>query len=134
MIVPVLKEFLAQNPDTEIVFVSRKNFADLFDGVERLTFRGVNLDDYKGFFGLRKLALELKKEFQPDFVADLHNVLRTKILCFFFKKTATLDKGRTEKKLLTRKENKIKKPLKSTTERYADVFRKLGFTLKLCHQ
>ena len=134
MIVPVLKEFLAQNPDTEIVFVSRKNFADLFDGVERLTFRGVNLDDYKGFFGLRKLALELKKEFQPDFVADLHNVLRTKILSFFFKKAATLDKGRTEKKLLTRKENKIKKPLKPTTERYADVFRKLGFTLKLSHQ
>ena len=134
MIVPVLKEFLAQNPDTEIVFVSRKNFADLFDGLERLTFRGVNLDDYKGFFGLRKLALELKKEFQPDFVADLHNVLRTKILSFFFKKTATLDKGRTEKKLLTRKENKIKKPLKPTTERYADVFRKLGFTLKLSHQ
>ena len=134
MIVPVLKEFLAQNPDTEIVFVSRKNFADLFDGVERLTFRGVNLDDYKGFFGLRKLALELKKEFQPDFVADLHNVLRSKILTFFFKKTATLDKGRTEKKQLTRKENKIKKPLKPTTERYADVFRKLGYTLKLSHQ
>ena len=134
MIVPVLKEFLSQNPDTEIVFVSRKNFADLFDGVERLTFRGVNLDDYKGFFGLRKLALELKKEFQPDFVADLHNVLRSKILTFFFKKTATLDKGRTEKKLLTRKENKVKKPLKPTTERYADVFRKLGFTLKLSHQ
>ena len=134
MIVPVLKEFLAQNPDTKIVFVSRKNFADLFDGVERLTFRGVNLDDYKGFFGLRKLALELKKEFQPDFVADLHNVLRSKILTFFFKKTATLDKGRTEKKQLTRKENKIKKPLKPTTERYADVFRRLGFTLKLSHQ
>ena len=54
----------------------------------------LNLDDYKGFFGLRKLALELKKEFQPDFVADLHNVLRTKILSFFFKKAATLDKGR----------------------------------------
>ena len=64
----------------------------------------------------------------------MHNVLRTKILSFFFKKTATLDKGRTEKKLLTRKENKIKKPLKPTTERYADVFRKLGFTLKLSHQ
>ena len=134
MIVPVLKEFLAQNPDTEIVFVSRKNFADLFDGIERLTFRGINPDDYKRFLGLRKLALELKKEFQPDFVADLHNVLRTKILSFFFKKTATLDKGRTEKKQLTRKENKIKKPLKPTTERYADVFRKLGFPLKLSHQ
>ena len=61
-------------------------------------------------------------------------MLRTKILSFFFKKTATLDKGRTEKKQLTRKENKIKKPLKPTTERYADVFRRLGFTLKLSHQ
>ena len=67
MIVPVLKEFLAQNPDTEIVFVSRKNFADLFDGVERLTFRGVNLDDYKGVFGLRKLTKELNKEYNPKY-------------------------------------------------------------------
>ena len=138
MIVPVLKEFLAQNPDTEIVFVSRKNFADLFDGVERLTFRGVNLDDYKGVFGLRKLTKELNKEYNPKYVADLHDVLRSKILTILFKlrrkKTATLDKGRTEKKQLTRKENKIKKPLKPTTERYADVFRKLGFTLKLSHQ
>ena len=99
---------MAQNPDTEIVFVSRKNFADLFDGVERLTFRGVNLDDYKGFFGLRKLALELKKEFQPDFVADLHNVLRTKILSFFFKKRQRLTKEERKKKKLTRKENKVK--------------------------
>ncbi len=138
MIVPVLKEFLAQNPDTEIVFVSRKNFADLFDGVERLTFRGVNLDDYKGVFGLRKLTKELNKEYNPKYVADLHDVLRSKILTILFKlrrkKTATLDKGRTEKKQLTRKENKIKKPLKPTTERYADVFRKLGFSLKLSHQ
>ena len=108
MIVPVLKEFLAQNPDTEIVFVSRKNFADLFDGVERLTFRGVNLDDYKGFFGLRKLALELKKEFQPDFIADLHNVLRTKILSFFFKKRQRLKKEETKKNYLRERKIKLK--------------------------
>lgn len=138
MIVPVLKEFLAQNPDVEIVFVSRKNFADLFLGVERLTFRGVNLDDYKGLFGLRKLVKELNKEFQPKYVADLHDVLRSKIMTILFKlrrkKTATLDKGRAEKKQLTQKENKLKKPLKPTTERYADVFRTLGFALKLSHQ
>ena len=138
MIVPVLKEFLAQNPDVEIVFVSRKNFADLFLGVERLTFRGVNLDDYKGLFGLRKLVKELNKEFQPKYVADLHDVLRSKIMTILFKlrrkKTATLDKGRAEKKQLTQKENKLKKTLKPTTERYADVFRTLGFSLKLSHQ
>ena len=103
MIVPVLKEFLAQNPDTEIVFVSRKNFADLFDGIERLTFRGVNLDDYKGFLGLRKLALKLKKEFNPHFVADLHNVLRTKILSFFFKKNINIRQRQSRKKITYKK-------------------------------
>lgn len=137
MIVPVLKEFLAQNPETEIIFVSRKNFADLFSGIERLTFRGINLDDYKGFLGLKNMVKELNKEFKPHFIADLHDVLRSKILTTFFKfqrkKTATIDKGRTEKKQLTQKENKIKTPLKPTTERYADVFRKLGFSLKLSH-
>lgn len=138
MIVPVLKEFLAQSPETEIIFVSRKNFADLFDGIDRLTFKGVNLDNYKGVFGLKKLSKELDKEFKPNLVADLHDVLRSKILTILFKllrkKTATLDKGRKEKKELTRKEKKIKIPLKPTTERYADVFRKLGFTINLSHQ
>lgn len=138
MIVPVLKEFLAQNPQVEIVFVSRKNFSDLFLNIERLTFCGVNLDDYKGVFSLRKLVKKLNKEHQPTFVADLHDVLRTKIMTILFKlrrkKTATIDKGRKGKNELTRKENKIKKLLKSTPERYADVFRKLGFSLKLSHQ
>lgn len=138
MIVPVLKEFLAQNPDAEITFVTRKNFADLFEGIPRVSFKGVNLDNYKGLFGLKKLADELKNEFNPDLVADLHSVHRSKILTFFFnlygKKTATIDKSRKEKKLLTQKDNKIKTPLKTTVERYADVFRKLGFSLTLSHQ
>jgi ADP-heptose:LPS heptosyltransferase len=138
MIIPVLKEFLDQNPDAEITFVSRKNFADLFEGIPRVSFKGVNLDSYKGLFGLKKLAEELKDEFNPDLVADLHSVHRSKILNIFFKlygkKTATIDKGRKEKKQLTQKDNKIKKALKSTPERYADVFRKLGFSLELSHQ
>jgi len=44
---------------------------------------------------------------------------------------AVVDKGRSEKKALTRTENKVFKQLKSTHERYADVFRKLGFPLDL---
>lgn len=138
MVVPVLKEFLEQNPQVEITFVSRKNFADLFDGIERLSFRGIDLDDYKGVFRLRKLATELDEEYHPHFVADLHDIIRSKILTVLFKlrrkKTATIDKGRKEKKELTQKENKIKIPLKSTPERYADVFRELGFKITLSHK
>lgn len=138
MIVPALKEFLIQNPKEEIVFVSREAYADLFSGIERLSFRGVNLDDYKGLLGLRKLAKTLNQEINPTYIADLHSVHRSRILNLFFrlygKKTATIDKGRKEKKQLTQKENKIKKQLKTTIERYADVFRKLGFSLELSHQ
>ena len=84
MLAPVLKEFLDENPDTEILMVSRKNFKDLFDGIPRLKFKGVDLKEYNGFFGLKKLSSEILSEFQPDMVADFHNVLRSNILNFFF--------------------------------------------------
>ncbi len=45
-----------------------------------------------------------------------------------------MTKEEPKKNYLREKENKVKKPLKPTTERYADVFRKLGFTLKLSDQ
>jgi ADP-heptose:LPS heptosyltransferase len=69
-------------------------------------------------------------------VADLHNNLRSRILSTFFSlagiRTVSLDKGRAEKKLLTRKTDKQLIPLALTVQRYTDVFKKLGypFTLK----
>ena len=46
-------------------------------------------------------------------------------------KTAKLDKGRKEKNALTRKKDKVVKPLTLTVKRYADVFGKLGFPFVL---
>ena len=138
MTVPVVTEFLEQNPDVQIVFVTRKNFSDLFEGVPNLIFKGVNIDDYKGVFGLRKLAKELITEFKPDYVADLHDVIRTKILNRIFRRkdypVAVINKGKDEKEHLTDIWNLEKTPLKKTTERYADVFRDLGFSVELSHQ
>lgn len=138
MTVPVVTEFLEQNPDVQIVFVTRKNFSDLFEGVPNLIFKGVNIDDYKGVFGLRKLAKELITEFNPYYIADLHDVIRTKILNRIFSRkkyrVAVISKGKDEKEHLTDIWNLEKKPLKKTTERYADVFRDLGFSVELSHQ
>lgn len=138
MLAPVLREFLSQNPEVEIIMVSRKNFADLFAHIPRLYFKGINLNDYKGFWGLKKLSQEIFLEFQPDAIADCHNVLRTNILNIFFKLKGLpiyrLDKGRSEKKELIKISNLNKYQLKKTTERYADVFRKMGFSLTLSHQ
>ncbi len=71
-------------------------------------------------------------------VADLHNNLRSNILGFLFKfsgvRVKQVDKGRSEKKLLTRFPDKILKPLKRTVQRYADVFTELGFPVILDNQ
>jgi ADP-heptose:LPS heptosyltransferase len=139
MTVPVVKALLDQNPDINITYVSRPLFADFFNNIPRLTYFKADLNnDYKGFGGLIKLFWHLKGQEKHDAVADLHNNLRTKLLRRLFRisgsKYAYIDKGREEKKLLTRFPGKILKPLKPTTERYADVFRELGFRVDLDHK
>ncbi len=138
MTVPVFREFLEQNPDVEIIMVSRKNFEALFSGVPNMTFKGIDLDDYKGLFGLRKLSNELIREFNPDCIANLHDVIRTKVLDRIYRrkglKVFKIDKGKEEKEHLTDVWNLEKVQLKKTVERYADVFRKMGFKVELSHQ
>ena len=138
MIVPVFKEFLEQNPNVEIIMVSRKNFEALFAGIPNIIFKGVNVDDYKGFFGLRRLADELIKEFNPDYIANLHDVIRTKILDRYYRRKGfnvfKIDKGKEEKEHLTDVWNLDKVQLKKTVERYADVFREMGFKVELSHK
>ncbi|QQY34637.1 glycosyltransferase family 9 protein [Chryseobacterium gleum] len=138
MTVPVFREFLEQNPDVEIIMVSRKNFEALFAGIPNVTFKGIDLDDYKGFFGLRKLSNELIREFNPDCIANLHDVIRTKVLDRIYRrkgfKVFKIDKGKEEKEHLTDVWNLEKVQLKKTVERYADVFRDMGFKVELSHQ
>ncbi len=138
MTAPVFREFLEQNPNVEIIMVSRKNFEGLFTDIPNVIFKGVNFDDYKGFFGLNRLANDLLNEFQPDLIANLHDVIRTKILDKIYRrkglKVYKIDKGKEEKERLTDVWNLNKVQLKTTVERYADVFRKMGFTIELSHQ
>ena len=135
MSVPVLRAFTSQNPNIKITFLSRAFLKPLFENIPNVSFYAADVDkSHKGIAGLFKLANELKT-LNIDAVADIHNVLRSKVLRFFFSfsrnKIAVIDKGRSEKEALTRRKNKIFKQLESTHERYADVFRDLGFTIDL---
>jgi len=139
MTVPVIKALLNQHPDVNITYVSRPEFAAFFDDIPRLNYFPANLNNqFKGFGGLMRLLKELLKLHKYDALADLHDNLRSKILRSLLKFSGIpfryIDKGRLEKKLLTQFPNKVLKPLKLTTERYADVFRKLGYTVTLDHQ
>lgn len=135
----VIKEFLQQNADMTVIMVSRHTFKPFFDDINGVKFHSLRSNDkHKGLAGLFSLYKELKK-YKPVAIADLHNNLRSNILSFYFKafngtRSIKIDKGRTGKKRLTRRDNKINKQLKFTTERYADVFRQLGFSLNLSHK
>ncbi|HEY0245373.1 MAG TPA: glycosyltransferase family 9 protein [Mucilaginibacter sp.] len=139
MTVPVIKALLSQNPNVSITFVSRPGFMEFFSGIDRLTYFAVDLSaNYKGFRGIIRLFAQLNKSGVYHAVADLHDNLRSKLLRNMFRLSgrsyAYIDKGRDEKKQLTRFPNKVLKPLKRTIERYADVFRKLGFSIDLNYQ
>ncbi|WP_394676584.1 glycosyltransferase family 9 protein [uncultured Sphingobacterium sp.] len=135
MVASVLKEFCIQYPDVEIIMVSRQFFAPFFDGIKNIRFHAIEPKTiHKGFFGLVRLKKELA-QYGADAIADLHFNLRSRVIDLLFSlsgvKVKQLDKGREEKKALTRENNKIKVPLKLTVERYADVFRALGFKFEL---
>jgi ADP-heptose:LPS heptosyltransferase len=134
--IPVVKRFLDCYPEKKIIFLSDQNMAGLFEGIDRLVFIGVDLKGkQKGLFGIYRIFQLLKRNYSFDAIADLHGVIRSYLLTLLLrtlkKPLAVIDKGRFEKFALTRKENKIYRPLKHTTERYTAVFRELGFSFEL---
>ena len=135
MTVPVLRALAAQHPEVKITVVSRVFYKPIFKNIQNVNFFSAHVHHrHKGLLGLFRLYKDLKSKGVTEF-ADLHNVLRSKIIRMLFSfsgiKTATVDKGRAEKAALTRAENKIFKPLSTMFERYATVFEQLGFSLDL---
>lgn len=135
MTVPVLRAFVKQYPEVKLTVISRPFFKPFFDGIPNLEFFAFDEKErHKGFKGLLRLFQDVK-QLKIDAFADLHNVLRSKIVSLLFalsgKKRATVDKGREGKKELTQAENKIFKQLPTMFERHAKVFEELGFPLNL---
>ena len=135
MTVPVLRAFVSQYPEVKITVISRPFFKPFFDVIPNLTFFAFDEKErHKGFLGLLRLFQDLK-ELEIDAFADLHNVLRSKVVRTLFalsgKKNATVDKGRAAKKALTQPENKVFKQLPTMFERHIKVFKELGFTVDL---
>lgn len=131
MTVPVLRAFNNQYPDVKLTVLTRAFFTPFFRDLKNFNVFPVDLEiKHKGIFGLFRLSSELK-DLGIDAVADLHNVLRTKVLKLFFfgLKVVQIDKGRDEKQALVCGKNVSQ--LKNTHQRYADVFTQLGFPLDL---
>jgi len=131
MLVPVVFSVAAKYPQDRFSVMTRKAFAPLFENLG-FNVNVIPLDvkgRHRGIFGFyRVMRRVLRSGFSH--VADEHDVLRSKgvryTMKLFGKKVVSIDKGRKEKSHMI--ENKIlTPPLKSTIQRYRDVFDKLGF-------
>lgn len=132
MVPHALRALRENYPDLKISVLTRPLFEPLFDG---LGVEIIPIDPkgrHKGFSGLRLLAREISA-LGVDCVADLHDVLRTKVLTTLLRlchniPSRTIRKGRFSKWMrMDGGCKEVTKPLKHTVIRYCDVLRSLGF-------
>lgn len=134
MTIPVLRVLTQTYPEVRLTIVSRAFFKPLFQDLPNMNFLEADVYGKHKGLGLIKLA-KRARALGIDAIADLHSVIRSKIITKYLGlqgvKSATIDKGRAEKKALMRSENKVFHPLKTTHQRYADVFTELGLPIDM---
>jgi len=132
MTIPVIYAAAAANPNDSFTVLTQTFLTPLFmNRPSNIDLLGVDTKTTeKSFFGFLRYALTLRKH-QFDCVLDLHNVIRSWIVCYIFlllgKKVFVVDKRRKERKQLTARPPKVIQPLRRVTERYANVFHQAGF-------
>lgn len=123
------------NPNLKISVLTNPFYTPFFNNIPNVSVLALDKKGkHKGILGLHKLANKIKS-LNVDAIADFHGVLRTNLLknllLFSGIPFVQIDKGRTEKKALTRAENKIFQPLKTSHQRYVDVLKQLGLETQL---
>ena len=131
---PVLAGMREQYPDVKMVLLTRQTFKSFFSSIKELQLFFPDLNDrHKGLLGIFRLYKDITLQGRVDYVIDIHDVLRSKILRFFFRLSgipiSVIDKGRVEKRAVIKGKNN--KWLKHSVERYCDAFSRAGFPVKL---
>lgn len=122
-------------PNLKITILTNSFYKPFFEDLPNTTILPLDKKGkHKGIFGLQKLANEIKA-LGIDAIADFHGVLRTHVLKILFQFSkipfVQIEKGRAEKKALTRSKNKVFCQLKSSHKRYIEVLHKLGLEVVL---
>lgn len=131
MTLPVVYSVARLNPEHTFTVLTQTFLMSIFmNRPKNVRVLGINTrSSEKKLIGLLKFSSALAR-YDFDYVLDLHDVIRTKIIRTFFqlkgKKVFVVDKARKERKALVRPNNKTKTPLRQVIDRYADVFRMAG--------
>lgn len=134
---PVVSEFRRLYPDIRVIMLTRGFYAPFFDGISNFEIYNVDLASaHRGIRGTWKLYRELVGRYNIRLIVDLNDKLYSRLLRKFFLvfsgvPSFDIDKGRTEKKRLTRRKNKVKIQLPTSIERYCDAFASAGYPLQV---
>ena len=138
--IPVLYSVAEKYPDDHFLMLTQSAWQSLFvNKPPNLTvFPVYTKGKHKGLRGIIRLLRELSTVIQikETKAADLHGVIRSFFIDCYFRlrgcPVAVINKGRREKQKLVRKERKIVRPLKTSVDRYREVFQKSGYDSSLC--
>ena len=132
MVVPVVYSLATQYPAVHVTVLSRGMARPLFEDLApNVSFMEADLKkEYPGVKGLNALYRRLAaKQFTK--IADLHSVLRSEYLRLRFNlgtyRVEHIDKHRHMRRRLVAVKNKVRAPLPTSFENYAEVFAKLGY-------
>lgn len=136
MAIPVVWALATQYPDIRITVLSRGFARPLFaDLAPNVNFMEADLKhEYHGVRGLNALYRRLvAKQFTK--VADLHDVLRSEYLRMRFNvgryRVEHIRKHRKQRRQLTNPKNRVRQPLPSSFNSYAEVFARLGYPIDI---
>lgn len=133
MTVPLVESLARTYPETDFYVVSRPYVASIFGRLpDNVHFRGLNPRNYSGLLGLLRMWRELQSWARPNYLCDLHDVLRTKVL-----RTLAWMSGvvvtHTCKDRAARKRFLHQRPvvqMMSVFDRHMASFARLGFPIK----
>lgn len=144
---PLVRAYASANSDSNFYMVSQPRFEAMFNfnpktGKSKIASKPNNLfyiplntkhgaKDYSGgIIHLIKFALRVKKEYGITHFADIHDVLRTKVIRIILRilgvRIATINKHRRERNKLCRKNNKHLKQIIKSQRCMEEVFISLG--------
>jgi len=135
MTIPVVYSACRSNPGTRFFYLTRRHASSLFINTpENLSVIPIDTKGYEGIGGISRLAGNIIRQYNIEAFADLHDVLRTKMMRIVFRihgiASHHLNKGRRGRRALTRANRKVFLPLTSMRMRYREVFHALGLTYR----
>ena len=127
---PVIRSALLYNDELEIHVVTKKNNFPFFNNLDKVKVLPVDFKKgFTGFLELIQFSFSLA-QVQYDLVVDLHDNLRSRIICGLLKlcgyKTVRFQKVRKQKLQLLGNIGPQTTPIKHTVERYTEAMLEAG--------